>query len=74
MDYYRFTKNGFREIHKIFENIIVAESWGNREVIGKFVLENYKSFNVMNNLEDYELAIKNELTWLWVVWCIAQKL
>lgn len=74
LDYYRFTKNGFREIHKMFKNIIVAESWGNREVIGKFVLEDYKSFNVMNNLEDYELAIKNELTWPWVVWCIAQKL
>lgn len=55
----------------MFENIIVAESWGNREVIGKFILEDYKSFNVMNNLEDYELSIKNELTLPWVVWCIA---
>lgn len=72
-DYFRFTKLGLRELHKDFKEIGLLGSWGNREVMGKFIRENYKSFDVLHNKRDYKLATINEETWPWLVWCIAQK-
>jgi|GEM_PF-4900783 len=72
-DYFRFTKEGFKQIHKMFNKIITIGSWGNRKVIGNFILNNYKSFDVRKNKRDYMLANNNDDKWPWVVWCIAQK-
>lgn len=73
VDFFRFTKDGFKEIHKPFKKIALLETWGNREAIGKFVTKHYKSFDVRRNQRDLLLSTKNDDTWPWSVWCIAQK-
>lgn len=72
-DYFRFTKDGFREIHKSFSKIILLESWGNHKAISRFVKSGVKSFDVRKAFGEKELATENEENWPWSVWCIAKK-
>lgn len=72
-DYFRFTPQGFREIHKIFDRIICVNSWGNPEMIRKFITNGRVSFDVRKNPRELFWSLKNDLKWPWVVWCFAQK-
>ncbi|MBI3558890.1 methyltransferase domain-containing protein [Candidatus Gottesmanbacteria bacterium] len=72
-DFFRFTKNGFAQIHKIFDKVYLLESWGNKWVIGRFALLGYKSFDIKKWPWETILATHNEILWPWSIWCVAQK-
>lgn len=72
-DYFRFTKDGFREIHRNFHKIHLLESWGNRWAIARFSAFGVKSFDVRKWPWEKLFATNNDEKWPWSVWCIAQK-
>jgi len=73
VDYFRYTKDGFREIHSIFKKILLLETWGNRQAIGNYSLHGYKSFDVRKRQNDLIMATSNDPVWPWSVWCVAKK-
>lgn len=73
VDYFRYTKDGFLQIHSIFKKILLLETWGNRQAIGNFSLHGYKSFDVRRRQSDLKSASINDPVWPWSVWCVAQK-